>query len=153
MRTTCEARVRPSTLLPVSFLDAGRSPLISTLPTEPSKPRLPSPSWTEKPGIRLTMSSAVFGRWSAKNSGVKVRTPRPLSVTAAAGAGAAAGGESARAAVPPARASTQAEDVTSRTDRMNFPPWNYPRSGPGRPPHRVTSLKCGLNFGQNLSEL
>ena len=74
MRSTWLATVRPRTLEPVSFFDAGREPLIRTLPTAPSKPRAPSPSLTEKPGTRLTMSSAVFGRASAKKSGVKIST-------------------------------------------------------------------------------
>jgi hypothetical protein len=63
-------------LEPPSFLEAGRALLISTLPTAPSKPRAPEPSSTSKPGTRLTMSSAVLGRWAAKKSGVKTRTPR-----------------------------------------------------------------------------
>ena len=75
MRSTWGTRVRDRTEEPVSFLDAGREPLIRMLPTAPSKPREPSPSWTEKPGTRLTMSRAVFGRWSAKKSGVKTSTP------------------------------------------------------------------------------
>ncbi len=75
MRRTWAARVRDRTLEPVSFLEAGREPLIRMLPTEPSKPRLPSPSLTLKPGTRLTMSSAVLGCWSEKKAGSKISTP------------------------------------------------------------------------------
>ena len=62
MRSTWGTRVRDRTEEPVSFLDAGRDPLIRILPTAPSNPREPSPSWTENPGTRLTMSRAVLGR-------------------------------------------------------------------------------------------
>lgn len=87
MRSTWDARVRDRTEEPVSFFDAGRAPLIRMLPTAPSKPRLPSPSLLLKPGTRLTMSRAVFGRWSAKKSGVKTRTPRWPGASVGAGAG------------------------------------------------------------------
>ena len=76
IRSTWLARVRPSTLEPVSFLEAGRELLIRILPTAPSKPREPEPSSTEKPGMRLTMSNAVFGCCEAKKSGVNTSTPR-----------------------------------------------------------------------------
>jgi hypothetical protein len=61
MRSTVGAAIRRSMSSSDSFLLVGRSPLISTLPAVPAKPRALSPCSSEKPGKRVIMSSAVLG--------------------------------------------------------------------------------------------
>jgi type IV secretory pathway TrbD component len=56
-------------VLQVLALGGGRSPLISTLPAVPAKPRALSPPSSRKPGRRVIMSRAVLGRCSAKKLG------------------------------------------------------------------------------------
>jgi hypothetical protein len=56
-------------VLQVLALGGGRSPLISTLPAVPAKPRALSPPSSRKPGRRAIMSRAVLGRCSAKKLG------------------------------------------------------------------------------------
>ena len=57
-RSECAPSVSPRP----SVLDVGRAPSIRTLPAAPAKPRTLSPPSKVKPGIRLIISSAVFGR-------------------------------------------------------------------------------------------
>jgi hypothetical protein len=69
MRSTAEAEMRLRMSSRFSLLVVGRSPLISTLPAVPAKPRALSPPSSRKPGRRAIMSRAVLGRCSAKKLG------------------------------------------------------------------------------------
>ena len=69
MRSTWSAGMRWSRPDRLSSLEAGREPSNSTLPTAPEKPRTELFWLIEKPGMRVTMSSALAGRASAKKAG------------------------------------------------------------------------------------
>jgi hypothetical protein len=108
----------------------GRWPLISTLPAAPARPRVSSsPSSNEKPGSRLTMSSAVSGLEAAKKAGSKTRTPRASPPPPAACEGS---GRGAWAAAGPASIETAAPASQIALRMLSFPCRRRMRRGGAR---------------------